>query len=75
MTFDADITAMGGESFNSNYLGVGLENGRVFVLVTENAKNLQTDEEKIWWQSSANIDLGHIKNIRYRVLEGNMWKP
>ncbi len=75
MTFESDITAMDGEFFRSNYLGVGLENGRVFVLTMINAKNLQTDEEKIWWQSPTGVDLGHIKSIRYRVMSGNSWNP
>lgn len=58
--------------FNRILFRCGLEN--VCVLAMRNAKKSQTDEQKIGCRLLAGVDLGYIKNIRYRVKEGKWWK-
>lgn len=70
LSFDAPVTAMDGEYFNSNYMGLGLENGKFCLLEMKNAKNL-ADDEKIVWQSGP--DFGRIVYVRYKGAIG--WQP
>ena len=70
LSFDAPVTAMDGEWFNSNFMGLGLANGKFYLLPMQNAKNLK-DGEKIIWQSGP--DFGRIVYIRYKDAQG--WNP
>lgn len=72
-TFDGKVTCIDAEFFNSKCLGVGLANGRVAVMKMQGAKNAQTNEEKLFWESPLGIDLGEVKSIRYKVQSGNDW--
>lgn len=74
-TFDGEVTCMDAEYYNSKCLGVGLSNGRVAVMKMQGAKNAQTDDEKLFWISPQNVDLGKVKSIRYKVMYGNSWSP
>lgn len=65
-TFDGNITSMDSEIYRSRCLGVGLDNGKFALLKMINAKNLQTPEEKLFWQTPDDVNLGHIKDIRYK---------
>lgn len=68
LSFDAPVTAMCGEWFNSNYMGLGLENGKFYLLPMQNAKNLD-DSAKILWESPD--DFGRIVSVRTK--EANGW--
>lgn len=65
-TFDGNITSMDSEIFRSTCLGVGLDNGRFAIMKMINAKNLQTDKEKLFWITPEGIDLGNIKSVCYK---------
>ena len=67
LSFDAPVTAMCGEWFNSNYMGLGLENGKFYLLPMQNAKNLD-DSAKILWESPD--DFGRIVSVRTKEADG-----
>ncbi len=67
--FDADITALDSESFQSYRLGVGLNNGKFYVL---NMKDGINDESKrVIYEAEANM--GKVVDIRYKIQKGNNW--
>ena len=68
LSFDAPVTAMCAEWFNSNYMGLGLANGKFYLLPMQNAKNLD-DSAKILWESPD--DFGRIVSVRTK--EANGW--
>ena len=70
LTFDAPVVAMDSEWYNSNYMAVGLANGKFYILEMKNAKNL-ADDKKIVWEASDNF--GRIVSIRYKGAQG--WGP
>lgn len=70
MSFDANITDMDSECYNSTRLGVGLENGRFFVLNL--GTTLPADESgRVLYESPS--DFGKIVDIRFKVRTGNNW--
>lgn len=69
--FDANITALDAENYNSLRLGVGLENGQFFVLNL--GSSLPTSEaDKVLYESPTNF--GKIVDIRYKIRTGNSWQ-
>lgn len=64
-SFDSNITGMNAESYKSERLIVGLDNNRIVIMNTNNAKNITDDSRKIYWQPDH--DFGRIVDQKYKV--------
>lgn len=73
-TFDAEVTALNAESSQSNQLGVGLANGKFFVLSlkTANLGEILGDPNKEEVERFYQVS-GRIFDIRYRFKYSNGW--
>ncbi|WP_169503578.1 PKD-like family lipoprotein [Butyricimonas synergistica] len=71
--FDANITALDAETYTSSRLGVGLENGKFYVLniPTENNSNMPAEDERVMYESEVNV--GKVVDVRFRIKSGNAW--
>lgn len=72
-TCSGNVTSIDGEVYNNRRAGIGLDNGQFVILNMKDAKNLQTDEEKLIWKTSDDVDLGRIVDVRFKVRSGNSW--
>ena len=66
-TCKANVTAMNGRGYYGNKLLVGLDNGRVLLLNTDEAKQLESNQEKFLWESDPEVNLGKIIYITAKV--------
>lgn len=73
-TFDAEVTALNAETSNSHQLGVGLANGKFFVLSlkTEDLGRILGDPDKEEFKRYHQMD-GRVFDIRYRFRYSNGW--
>ena len=73
-TFDAEITALNAETSQGNQLGVGLANGKFFVLSlkTEGLGTILGDPDKEEAERYYQVS-GRIFDIRYRFKYSNGW--
>lgn len=73
-TFDAEVTALNAEIANSHQLGVGLANGKLFVLSlkTANLGEILGDPNKEEIERFYQVS-GRIFDIRYRFKYSNGW--
>lgn len=69
--FDANITALDAETFESYRLGVGLENGKFYVLNMKMENGMPAEENRILYESEANV--GNVVDVRFRIRYGNQW--
>ena len=67
--FDANITALDSESYQSFRLGVGLENGKFYVLNMEDGIN--DESKRVVYEAKANV--GKVVDVRYKIQRGNNW--
>ena len=58
---------MNGRDYYGIQILIGLDNGGVLLLNTEEAKQLETDQEKFLWESDVNVNLGKIVDITLKV--------
>ena len=58
---------MNGRDYYGTQILIGLDNGGVLLLNTEEAKQLETDQEKFLWESDVNVNLGKIVDITLKV--------
>lgn len=58
---------MDGRENAGELLFVGLDNGGVLLLNSNNAKNITTSAEKFRWESDPKIDLGKIVDVTLKV--------
>ena len=70
--FDADITALDAESARSYRVGVGLANGKFYVLDTKMDKGMPEESKRVIYESDTNV--GRIVDIRYKMKTGNAWQ-
>lgn len=63
----ANVVDMDGRENAGELLFVGLDNGGVLLLNSNNAKNITTSAEKFRWESDPKIDLGKIVDVTLKV--------
>lgn len=66
-TCKANVVDMDGREYYGEQLFVGLDNGGVLLLNSNNAKNITTNAEKFRWESSPEVDLGKIVDVTLKV--------
>lgn len=66
-TCKANVVEMNGRDYYGTQILIGLDNGGVLLLNTEEAKQLETDQEKFLWESDVNVNLGKIVDITLKV--------
>lgn len=66
-TCKANVVDMNGRYYQGNYLFIGLDNGGVLVLNTDEAKQIESDKEKLLWESDPNVNLGQIVDVTLKV--------
>ena len=66
-TCKANVVDMDGREYYGEQLFVGLDNGRVLLLNSNNAKNITTNAEKFRWESGPEVDLGKIVDVTLKV--------
>ena len=73
-TFDAEVTALNAETSQGNQLGVGLSNGKFFVLSlkTANLVEILGDPDKKEFERYYQMN-GRVFDIRYRFKYSNGW--
>ena len=73
-TFDAEVTALNAETSQGNQLGVGLSNGKFFVLSlkTANLGEILGDPDKKEFERYYQMN-GRVFDIRYRFKYSNGW--
>ena len=73
-TFDAEVTALNAETSQGNQLGVGLANGKFFVLSlkTANLGEILGDPDKKEFERYYQMN-GRVFDIRYRFRYSNGW--
>lgn len=69
--FDANIVALDAESYQSYRLGVGLENGKFYVLNMKMETGMPEENNRVIYESEANV--GKAVDIRFRIKTGNAW--
>ena len=69
--FDANIVALDAESYQSYRLGVGLENGKFYVLNMNMDTGMPEENNRVIYESEANV--GKAVDIRFRIKTGNAW--
>lgn len=67
--FESNITAMNAEDYNSYRLGVGLENGKFYVLNMN--EGILDETKRVLYEAKANV--GKVVDIRYKVQRVNNW--
>lgn len=73
-TFEAPVTAMDGEIYESRQLGVGLENGNFYIMNMVNAHNIENDEKKVLYSMPDGQRLGRIVDVKRKVSNtGHAW--
>ena len=73
-TCTGNVTAINAEVWYHRRAGIGLDNGQFVILNMRDGKNLQTDEEKLIWQTPENaMNLGKIVDVRFKVGSGDNW--
>lgn len=73
-TCTGNVTAINAEVWYHRRAGIGLDNGQFVILNMRDGKNLQTDEEKLIWQTPKNaMNLGKIVDVRFKVGSGDNW--
>lgn len=72
-TCTGNVTAIDAEVWYHKRAGIGLDNGQFVILNMKNGKNLQTNEEKLHWETPENMNLGKIVDVRFKVRRGNDW--
>lgn len=66
-TCKANVVDMDGRKYYGEQLFVGLDNGGVLLLNSNNAKNITTNAEKFRWESGPEVDLGKIVDVTLKV--------
>ena len=66
-TCKANVVDMDGREYYVEQLFVGLDNGGVLLLNSNNAKNITTNAEKFRWESGPEVDLGKIVDVTLKV--------
>lgn len=66
-TCKANVVDMDGREHYGEQLFVGLDNGGVLLLNSNNAKNITTNAEKFRWESGPEVDLGKIVDVTLKV--------
>lgn len=66
-TCKANVVDMDGREYCGEQLFVGLDNGGVLLLNSNNAKNITTNAEKFRWESGPEVDLGKIVDVTLKV--------
>ena len=66
-TCKANVVDMDGREYYGEQLFVGLDNGGVLLLNSNNAKNITTKAEKFRWESGPEVDLGKIVDVTLKV--------
>ena len=66
-TCKANVVDMDGREYYGEQLFVGLDNGGVLLLNSNNAKNITTNAEKFRWDSGPEVDLGKIVDVTLKV--------
>ena len=66
-TCKANVVDMDGREYYGEQLFVGLDNGGVLLLNSNNAKNITTNAEKFRWESGPDVDLGKIVDVTLKV--------
>ena len=66
-TCKANVVDMDGREYYGEQLFVGLDNGGVLLLNSNNAKNITTNAEKFHWESGPEVDLGKIVDVTLKV--------
>lgn len=69
--FDADITALDAETYESYRLGVGLENGKFYVLNMKMDTGMPEESNRVVYESEANV--GKVVDVRFRIKTGSQW--
>ena len=69
--FDANIAALDAETFQSYRLGVGLENGKFYVLNMKMETGMPEESNRVIYESKANV--GKAVDVRFRIKTGNAW--
>lgn len=68
--FESNIMAMDAEDNKSLRLGVGLENGKFYVLDMD--KGISDESKRVVYESDANV--GKVVDIRFKIRSGNKWQ-
>ena len=66
-TCKANVVDMDGREYYGEQLFVGLDNGGVLLLNSNNAKNITTNAEKFRCESGPEVDLGKIVDVTLKV--------
>lgn len=66
-TCKANVVDMDGREYYGEQLFVGLDNGGVLLLNSNNTKNITTNAEKFRWESGPEVDLGKIVDVTLKV--------
>ena len=66
-TCKANVVDMDGREHYGEQLFVGLDNGGVLLLNSNNAKNITTNAEKFRWESGPEVELGKIVDVTLKV--------
>ena len=66
-TCKANVVDMDGREYYGEQLFVGLDNGGVLLLNSNNAKHITTNAEKFRWESGPEVDLGKIVDVTLKV--------
>ena len=66
-TCKANVVDMDGREHYGEQLFVGLDNGGVLLLNSNNAKTITTNAEKFRWESGPEVDLGKIVDVTLKV--------
>ena len=70
--FDANIVALDAETYQSYRLGVGLENGKFYVLNMKMETGMPEESSRVIYESETNV--GKAVDIRFRIKTGNNWQ-
>ncbi len=70
--FDADIVALDAEAIESYRTGVGLANGKFYVLDTKMDQGMPEESKRVIYESKENV--GRVVDIRYKIKSGYNWQ-
>lgn len=66
-TCKANVVDMNGRTYRGEQLIIGLDNGSVLLLNTDQAKQLESNAEKFLWETDSKINLGKIVDVTLKV--------
>ena len=66
-TCKANVVDMNGRTYRGDQLIIGLDNGSILLLNTDQAKQIESDAEKFLWETDSKINLGKIVDVTLKV--------